>query len=172
MRRYCAKKPKRLIFAIITFSLAIIAAPASAAPHGPATGANAASQPYRGMVCRTVHSNAHRKTGVICAGISVQGNSAHHVIRAIVSFKPDGGKLSAVSVRHLNLYVNGVKVASGSYSTTHGHGGIIITSRPWNLWDGVIVEVRSGTFGACMYWTGGARACIGASWLFSKDVHV
>jgi hypothetical protein len=169
MRRYW---PKLLIFAIITFSLAITGAPASATPHGPAASASAASQPYRGMVCRTVHSKAHHRTGVICTGISVQGNGSHHIIRAVTSFKPADGTLISVSASHFNLYVNGGRVASGAYSTTRGHGGIVITTRPWNLWDGVIIEVRSGVFNACMYWKGGGSACTGASWLFSKDVRV
>jgi hypothetical protein len=169
MRRHW---PKMLIFAIITFSLAIMAAPANAAPKGPAASANVESQPYLGMVCRTVHSNVHHKTGVICVGISAGNNRAHPAVRAVVFFKSDSGKLIAVSARHLVLYQNGIKVAHGLYSSAPGNGGFVVTTKPRNLWDGGIFEFRSAVFGACMYWTGGAHACTGASWLYSKKIWV
>ncbi len=85
MRRHW---PKILIFAIITFSLAIMAGPANAAPQRPAASANVVPQPYLGMVCKTVHSNDHHhKMGVICAGISAGNNRSHTAVQAVVVFK-------------------------------------------------------------------------------------
>jgi hypothetical protein len=158
MRRYW---PARLILAIIAFSVVIMAAPATAAPHSPA-----ASQPYRGLVCRTVHSNVHDRTGVICAGIAVRGTRHHPKVRAIVLFKPSSGKLTCVSVGHLYLYVDGNRVRNESYSAC----GMVLAIPTRNMWDGDAGVARSGVWHACMYWTDGGHACTGPSWLFSKKV--
>jgi hypothetical protein len=156
--------PARLIFAIIAFSLAIMAAPASAAPHAPGATASRGPQ-YHGVVCRTVHSNIHHKTGVICAAISIKHSHRHRVIRAVALFKSNSGKLTRVSVRQLNLYVSGKKVRSDSYTSAIPH------AIPGNMWDGAVAPARSGVFHACMYWPDGSRACT-SSPLFSKTVGV
>jgi hypothetical protein len=170
MRRYPVVK---LILAVIALSL--IAVPANAAAPRSVSSADSAPWAYLGSVCRTVHSNVHHKTGVICIEVAVQNEVYYRAVRAFASFKSASGKLKGVTARHLVLYLSGRVAESGAYSgKATGRTGNL-TTRNRNLWDGgpnsgAAGPARAGLFDACMIWPDGARACTGAHWLYSKVV--
>jgi hypothetical protein len=155
-----------LILAIV--ALCFVAAPANAAAHRTA----ATSQSLIGAVCRTVHSNVHHKTGVICVGMIVQRSGHSRSVQAAVSFVARSGKLKRAWASELDLYAKFTLVTSGIHGAKRVPGGIILTTRHHNLWDGGPVVVGSSISKACMIWTDGDRACTRGTTLPSNGVRI
>jgi hypothetical protein len=160
----------KLVLAVTAFSL--IAAPANAATYHSASSVYAVSQSLNGLACKTVHSAAHNKTGVICIGLAVQDDRLNRLVSAVATFKSGSGKPTGVSVSRIVLYLRGGIAESGVYHRQHKGGTFYLTTRNRNLWDGhpggPAIRARAGLLDACMYWPHGVRACTGTHWLDSR----
>lgn len=163
MRRFI---PVALICSIFVFLVAT--APAQAAPLRPAS--QAIPQKHNGTVCRTVHSNVHNRTGVICFLINANDAVADQLWQAMVTFQAKSGTLNMVRVNHLDLIVDAAVAESINFRTklpSSKTTGFISTA-----WYSVFHKMglaQTHAYKTCMDWTDGGVACVNG-WANSKQV--
>ena len=123
--------------------------------------AGAASPANYGTRCVTVHSAVHDRSGTICAQLGVMTGAK----RSEVTFATSYGTLASVSVKTLELLLNG-KVVSTLHNATKDVATIIppITD---NWWDEPAGGEQAAVSQACMTWPDGDQACTGSGWLYS-----
>lgn len=123
--------------------------------------AGAASPASYGTRCVTVHSAVHDRSGTICAQVGVMTGAE----RSEVTFATSSGSLASVSVKTLELLLNG-RVLSTLHNVTKDVVKVIppITD---NWWDEPAGGEQAAVSQACMTWTDGDQACTGSAWLYS-----
>lgn len=123
--------------------------------------AGATSPASYGTRCVTVHSAVDSRSGTICAQVGVMNGAK----RAEVTFATSYGPLASVSVKTLELLLNGQVI-----STLHNVTKDVVTIIPPitdNWWDEPNSGERTAVSQACMTWPDGDQACTGSAWLYS-----